>query len=79
MKSERKRSRKQKRMAELEVTALNSLTLMATSSILCLGQNSARPLNHRKIAAKPADLQGIIWYRGRPSARRAYDGGITHA
>lgn len=42
-------------------------------------KNSANPLNHRKIAAKAADLQGIIWNRGRPGTQRANDGGIIQA
>lgn len=77
----RKRSRKQKRMEELEVTALYSLTLMGTHTRTkhCVGHNSAEPLNHRKIAAKCGNLQGIIWCRGHPRTQRANDGGISHA
>lgn len=59
-------------MEELEVTALYSLALMGTQTH-CLGQNSAKPLNHRKRAAKPTDLQGIIWYRGHPGTQRVKD------
>lgn len=36
-------------------------------------------LTHRKIAAKTANLQGIIWYRGLPGTHRASVGNISHA
>lgn len=36
-------------------------------------------LTHRKIAAKTANLQGIIWYRGHPGTHRASVGNISHA
>lgn len=41
-------------------------------------KSSAKPLNHRQIAAKPADLQGIIWNRGRPGTQRAMEALSKH-
>lgn len=44
-----------------------------TYSTHCLGQNTTKPLNHKNIAAKPADPQGIIWYRGHQGTQRMKD------
>lgn len=69
METERQSS-KQKTMEELEVTALSSLTLMGpqTHTHHCLGHNSAKPLSHRKRAAKPdralSGAEGALAHRG---------------
>lgn len=68
METERQSS-KQKRMEELEVTALSSLTLMGPQTHThCLGHNSAKPLSHRKRAAKPdralSGAEGALAHRG---------------
>lgn len=58
MRSETERSSKQKENGRAGGNSSLVTDPDGHTSIFCLGQNSAKPLNHRKIAAKPANLQG---------------------
>lgn len=52
---------------------IRALTLMGRQTHThCFGRNRAKPLSHRKRAAK--SRQGIIWCRGRPSVHEMTSG-----